>query len=90
MAKLRLWVKRRRTPRGAILLSWIVAAVVWLWIFYRFIVHDLPETSSVFDASGIIMLLNGLFFVVVATVVAAFAMFLVRIIGRAWHMRASD
>ena len=72
------------------MLSWIVAAVVWLWIFYRFIVHDLPEASSVFDASGIIMLLNGLFFVVVATAAAAFAMFLVRMIGRAWHMRASD
>ncbi len=84
MPSRRLWVKRRRTPRGAILLSWIVAAVVWLWIFYRFIVHDLPETSSLFDANGIIVFLNGLFFVVVATVVAAFAMFLVRIIGRAW------
>ncbi len=83
MAKLRLWVKRRRTPRGAILLSWIVAAVVWLWIVYRFIVQDLPETSSVFDASGE-LLFDGLFFVVAATVVAAFAMFLVRIIGRAW------
>ena len=87
MAKLRLWVKRRRTPRGAFLLSWIVAAFVWLWIFYRFIVHNL---DSLFDASGIIMLLNGLFFVVVATAAAAFAMFLVRMIGRAWHMRASD
>ncbi len=87
MASRRLWLKRRRTPRWAILLSWIVAVAVWLWIVYRFIVQDLSETRAVFDASGE-MLLNGLFFGVVATVVAAFAMFLVRIIG--WHMRASD
>ncbi len=85
MPSRRLWVKRRRTPRWAILLSWIVAAVVWLWIVYRFIVHDLPETSSVIDASGE-LLLDGLFFVAAATVVAALALFLVRVIGRvvAW------
>ncbi len=83
MAKLRLWVKRRRTPRGAILLSWIVAAVVWLWIVYRFIVQDLPETGPLINA-GAEQLLNGLFFVVAATALAAFAMYLVHVIGRLW------
>ncbi len=85
MVSRRLWVKRRRTPRWAILLSWIVGAVVWLWIVNRFIVQDLPETSFLGNA-GVELFLNGLFFVVAATVVAAFAMFLVRLIGRgvAW------
>ncbi len=80
MPSRRLWVKRRRTPRWAILLSWIVGAVVWLWIVYRFIVQDLPE--SVLDSTDAELFLNGLFFVVAATVLAAAAMFLVRLIGR--------
>ncbi len=66
MASRRLWVKRRRTPRWAILLSWIVGAVVWL---------ANPSAPLV---------INSLFFVLVATVVAAFAMLLIRLIGRAW------
>ncbi len=74
--------KRRETSRWARLSSWIVGAAVWLWIVYRFIVQDLPGTSSVIDASGE-LLLDGLFFVVAATVVAALALFLVRVIGRA-------
>ncbi len=79
------WAKRRGTPRWARLLSWIVAAVIWLWIIDVTIVPDLPETSVLANA-GAEMLLNGLFSLVVATVVAAFAMFLVRFIGRgvAW------
>ncbi len=87
MAKRRLWVKRRRTPRWAILLSWIMGAVVWLWIVNRFIVQDLPETSVLGNASAEqlgTMALNSVFFVVAATVMAAFAMFLVRLVGRAW------
>ncbi len=82
MPSRRLWVKRRRTPRWAILLSWIMGAVVWLWIVNRFIVQDLPETNVLGNA-GAELLLDGLFFVVAATVVAALAMFLVRVIGRA-------
>ncbi len=78
----RLWLKRRHTPRWAIFWSWIVSAAVWLWIVYRFIVQDLPE--SVLDSANAELFLNGLFFVVVATVMAAFTMFLVRLIGRAW------
>ncbi len=85
MASRRLWVKRRRTPRWAILLSWSMGAVVWLWIVYRFIVQDLPKTSILANADAELVL-EGLFFVVVATALAAFAMFLVRLIGRgvAW------
>ncbi len=85
MAKRRLWVKRRRTPRWAILLSWIMGAVVWLWIVNRFIVQDLPETNVLGNA-GVELFINGLFYVVVATALAAFAMYLVRLIGRgaAW------
>ncbi len=79
----RLWLKRRHTPRWAIFWSWIVSAAVWLWIVYRFIVQDVLETSVLGNA-GAELFLNGLFFVVVATVMAAFTMFLVRLIGRAW------
>ncbi len=66
-----------------------MGAVVWLWIVYRLIVQDLPETSVLGNASAEqlgTMAVNRVFFVVVATVVAAFAMFLVRLIGRgvAW------
>ncbi len=83
MAKLRLSVKRRGTPRWARLLSWIVGVVVWLWLFNDLIVQDLPETSVLGNA-GAELFLNGLYFVAVATVVAAFAMYFVRLIGRAW------
>ncbi len=83
MASRRLGVKRRRDPRWALLLSWIVAAVVWLWIVNDLIVRDFPPTGTLANA-GAELLLNGLFFVVVATAVAAFAMLLVRLIGRAW------
>ncbi len=76
---------KRRTPRGAILWSWIVAAVVWLWIINDLVVRDLPPTGTLANA-GAELLFEGLFFVVVATALAAFAMFLVRLIGRvaAW------
>ncbi len=97
MASRRLWVKRRRTPRWAFLLSWIVGAAVWLWIVYRFIVQDLPDMSILNKPSSELtldgpsaqatrgeLLIDGLLFVMAATVVAAFAMFLVRLIGRAW------
>ncbi len=82
MVSRRLWVKRRRTPSWALLLSWIVAAAVWLWIVYRFIVQDLPE--SVLDSANAELFLNGLFFMVAATALAAFAMLIVRFIGRLW------
>ena len=72
---------RRGAPRWALLLSWIVAVVVWLWLINDLILQGLPETS-VLASAGAEMLLNGLFSLVVATVVAAFAMFLVRLIGR--------
>ncbi len=99
MAKRRLWVKRRGTPRWARLLSWIVGVVVWLWLINDLIVQDLPETSVLGQPGSELtldgpttqatrneLLLDGLFFVVVATAVAAFAMYLVRLIGRgvAW------
>ncbi len=42
--------------------------------------QDLPKTSILANARAE-LLLEGLFFVVVATAVAAFAMFLVRLIG---------
>ncbi len=76
------WTKRHDTPRWARLLSWIVAAVIWLWIIYATIVRDLPETSVLANA-GTELLLNSLFFVVAATALAGAAMFLVRLIGRA-------
>ncbi len=77
--------KRLDTPTWALLLSWIVGAVVWLLIVDVTIVRDLPPTGTLANA-GAELLLEGLFFVVVATALAAFAMFLVRLIGRgvAW------
>ena len=76
------WAKRRGTPRWARLLSWMVAAVIWLWVVYVTIVRDLPETSVLANA-GADLLLNGLLFVVAATALAGAAMFLVRLIGLA-------
>ena len=91
MAKRRLWVKRRGAPRWARLLSWIVAVVVWLWLINDLIVQDLPETSVLGNSGAELLLtglftLNSLFSLAVATVVAALAMYLVRLIGRgvAW------
>ncbi len=80
--------KRRGGPRG-VLLSWIVAVAVWLWIINVTVVRDRPWSSALANASAEqlgTLVLNSLFFVVVATVLAAFAMFLVRLIGRgvAW------
>ncbi len=85
MAKRRLSAKRRGAPRWESLLSWIVGAVVWLWLINDLILQDLPKTSILANA-GAELVLEGLFSVVAATVMAAFAMFLVRLIGRgvAW------
>ncbi len=85
MAKRRPMARRRGTPRWARLSSWIVGAVVWLWLINDLISQDLPKTSILANA-GAELLLEGLFFVVAATVLAAFAMYLVRLIGRvvAW------
>ncbi len=82
MARRRLMAKRRGTPRWARLFSWFVAAVVWVWVFYVNIVPDLPELGS-FTNVGSDLLLKVLLFVAVATVLAASAMFLVRLIGQA-------
>ena len=77
-------MKRRRTPRWAILLSWIVAAVIWLLLINDLILEDFPETGVLLGSAGAELVLNGLYFVVAATVVAALAMYLVRLIGRVW------
>ncbi len=73
------------TPRWARLSSWLIAVAVWTWVINDLILQDLPKTSILAKA-GAELLLEGLFFVVVATALAAFAMFLVRLIGRvaAW------
>ena len=73
------------TPRWARLSSWLIAVAVWTWVINDLILQDLPKTSILANADAE-LLLEGLFFVVVATVVAAFAMYLVRLIGRgvAW------
>jgi len=63
------------------LLSWIVAAVIWLWAIYVTIVRDGPPASALANVSTELALYMA-FFVAVATVLAAAAMFLVRLIGR--------
>ena len=75
-----LMAKRRGTPRWARLLSWIVAAVIWLWVINITIVRDRPWSNALANASA--EQLNIVIFVAVATVLAASAMFLVRLIGR--------
>ncbi len=76
---------RKGTPRWARLSSWLIAVAVWIWVINDLVLQDLPKTSILANADAE-LLLEGLFFVVVATVVAAFAMYLVRLIGRgvAW------
>ncbi len=72
--------KRRGAPRWARLLSWIVAAVIWLWVINITIVRDRTWSNALANASA--EQLNIVIFVAVATVLAASAMFLVRLIGR--------
>ncbi len=89
MASRRLWVKRRRTSRWATLFSWIVGAVVWLLIVDVTVVPDWPVPSELLQAGAAqlgALALNAVPFVVLATVVAALALFLVRLIwyGAAW------
>jgi hypothetical protein len=79
----------RRTPRWARLSSWLIAVAVWIWVINGTLVSDWPSWSVFVDARALqwgSLALNIVFFVMAATVMAAFAMFLVRIIGRvaAW------
>ena len=70
-----------RTPRWASLLSWVVPAVVWLWLFIDTTAW-LRLVSSRSDLGDADLMISGLLGVVVATVMAALALFLVRLIGR--------
>ncbi len=80
------WVKRDDAPRWARLSSWIVGAVVWLWIINGFVLRDWPPMSVILaNPPSASLVIDSLFFVLVATVVAALAMFLIRFIGRAWR-----
>ena len=79
----------RRTPRWARLSSWLIAVAVWIWVINGTLVLDWPSWSAFVNARALqweSRALNIVFFVVAATVMAAFAMFLVRLIGRgaAW------
>ena len=58
----------------------MVAAVIWLWVINITIVRDRPWSNALANASA--EQLNIVIFVAVATVMAASAMFLVRLIGR--------
>ncbi len=84
-----LTAARRGAPRWARSSSWLIAVAVWIWIIYGTLVSDWPSWSAIVNARALqweSLALNIVFFVVAATVVAAFAMFLVRLIGRgvAW------
>ena len=74
------WVKRDDAPRWARLSSWIVGAVVWLWLINEHLVYHLLKSHHLAAEH----LFDVLFIVVMATVVAIIAMCLVRLIGRAW------
>ena len=80
---------RKGTPRWARLSSWLIAAAVWIWVITGTLVSDWPSWSAFLNARTLqwgSSALKIVFFVVAATVMAAFAMFLVRLIGRgaAW------
>ena len=82
-------VARRGTPRWARLSSWLIAAAVWIWVISGTLVSDWPLWNAFVNARALQWeraALKIVFFVVAATVMAAFAMFLVRLIGRvaAW------
>ncbi len=81
------WVKRDDAPRWARLSSWIVGAVVWLWIINGFVVRDWPPTSVIVANPSVRapLVIDSLFFALVATVVATFVMLVIRFIGRAWR-----
>ncbi len=71
------------------MLSWIVAAVVWLWIVNVTVVSDWPVPSELLQASAAqlgALALNAGPFVVRATVAAALALCLILLIwyGAAW------
>ncbi len=76
-----LMAKRRGAPRWARFLSWIVAAAVWLWVINVTIVQSSALANVSAEQMGTLAL-KIVFFVVVATALAASAMFLVRLIGR--------
>ncbi len=80
---------RRGTPRWARLSSWLIAVAVWIWIINGTLVSDWPSWSAFVNARALqwgSLALNIVLFVVPAKVMAAFALFLVRLIGRdaAW------
>ncbi len=69
--------------------SWLIAAAVWIWVINDTVVSFWPSWSAFVNARALqweSSATNIVFFVVAATVMAAFAMFLVRLIGRgaAW------
>ncbi len=67
------------------MLSWIVGAVIWVTLINDLTLQDLPETIGV-ENVGAELVLDSVFLGVMAAIVAAIAMFLVRLIGRgaAW------
>ncbi len=84
-----LTAARRGTPKWAHLSSWLIAAAVWIWVINGTLVSDWPSWSAFVNARALDWensTLKIVFFVMAATVLAAFAMLLVRIIGRgvAW------
>ncbi len=81
--------ERRQTPKWARLSSWVVAVAVWIWVINGTVVSDWPSWGAFVNARALEWensTLKIVFFVMAATVMAGFAMFLVRIIGRvvAW------
>jgi len=80
---------RKGTPIWARLWSWLIAAAVWIWVINGTLVSDWPSWSAFVNARALqweSLALNIVFFVMAAIVMAALALFLVRLIGRgaAW------
>ncbi len=79
-----LTAPRRGTPRWARLSSWVVAVAVWIWVINGTVVSFWPSRSAFVDALALqweSLALKIVFLVVAATFMAAFAMFLVRLVG---------
>ncbi len=76
--------ERRQTPKWARLSSWVVAVAVWIWVINGTLASFWPSWSAFVDALAQqweSLALKIVFLVVAATVLAAFAMFLVRLVG---------
>jgi hypothetical protein len=75
---------RKVTPAWVHLVSWPIAIAVWFWVIKVTVLADWPPPGEFLKASATqlgMLALKTVPFLVIASVVAALALFLVRLIG---------